>query len=42
MGKAVIFITHDIDELIMVCDKVTILKDGSYVTELQKVRWTLR
>ncbi|NLM19988.1 MAG: sugar ABC transporter ATP-binding protein [Clostridiaceae bacterium] len=36
MGKAVIFITHDIDELIMVCDKVTILKDGSYVTELQK------
>lgn len=33
---AVIFISHDIDELMMVCDEMTILRDGVFIAELQK------
>jgi len=35
-GKSVIFISHDIEELIEVCDKLTILRDGEYVGSLIK------
>lgn len=35
-GKAVLFISHDIDELISVCDSVTILRDGEYIDTLGK------
>lgn len=28
---AVLFITHDLDELVMICDSVTILRDGVYI-----------
>jgi len=30
-NKAVIFISHRIEELLNICDKVTILKDGEYI-----------
>lgn len=33
-GKAVIFISHDIDELMQVCNCVTILRDGKYIATL--------
>lgn len=35
-GKSVIFISHDLDELMLVTDSVTILRDGQYVTTLSK------
>lgn len=35
-GKSVIFITHDIDEMIEVCDKISVLRDGVYVGSLEK------
>lgn len=33
-GNAVIFISHDLDELKSVCDVVTVMRDGAYVTTL--------
>ncbi len=33
-GKTVIFISHDLDELKSVCDNVTVMRDGFYVTTL--------
>lgn len=33
-GRGVIFISHDLDELVMLCDSVTILRDGHYVDTL--------
>lgn len=33
-GKSVIFISHDLEELKSVCDAVTVMRDGSYVTTL--------
>ena len=35
-GKAVIFISHDLDELLEVCDVLTVLRDGAIVGELKK------
>lgn len=35
-GKGVLFISHDIDELMTVCDSVTILRDGEYIDTLDK------
>ena len=35
-NKAVLFISHDLDELMSVCTKVSILRDGCLVTELDK------
>lgn len=35
-GKSVIFISHDLDEVKMVSDRVTIMRDGEYVTTLEK------
>lgn len=32
--KCVIFISHDLDELKAVCDSVTVMRDGAYVTTL--------
>ncbi len=34
-GKSVIFIGHDLDEIIRVCDTATVLRDGCYVDTLQ-------
>ena len=33
-GGAVIFISHDIDELMEICDEITILRDGVFIREL--------
>ena len=35
-NKAILFISHDIDELISVCDSVTILRDGENIDTLEK------
>ncbi len=35
-GKAVIFISHDLDELMEVCDTLTVLRDGNLITTLDK------
>lgn len=35
-GKSVIFISHDLDEIMDTCDSVTVLRDGHYVDTLQK------
>jgi ribose transport system ATP-binding protein len=35
-GKSVLFISHDIEELISVCDTVTILRDGVVITTLSE------
>lgn len=35
-GGAVLFISHDIDEIMEMCDALTILRDGVKITSLQK------
>jgi ribose transport system ATP-binding protein len=35
-GKSVIFISHDIDEMIHTCDEIVVLRDGVYIDSLQK------
>lgn len=35
-GKSVIFISHDLDEIMAVCDTVTILRDGIYIDTIEK------
>ncbi|MBQ7370530.1 MAG: sugar ABC transporter ATP-binding protein [Blautia sp.] len=35
-GKSVIFISHDLDEIMEVCDTVTILRDGIYIDTIEK------
>ena len=36
LNRSIIFISHDIDELIEICDKLTILRDGVNVGSLNK------
>ena len=38
-GKSVIFISHDIDELMEICDTLTILRDGVYIDTLEKEKF---
>lgn len=33
-GRSVIFISHDLDELKEICDNVTVMRDGAYITTL--------
>ena len=35
-GKAILFISHDIDEIMDKCDSLTVLRDGLFVANLQK------
>jgi ribose transport system ATP-binding protein len=35
-SKTVLFITHDLDELIQVCDTVTVMRDGRFIASLAK------
>ncbi|MCR4578322.1 MAG: sugar ABC transporter ATP-binding protein [Clostridiales bacterium] len=35
-GKAVIFISHDLDEIKQVCDTLTVLRDGKIITHFSK------
>jgi len=36
-GSSVIFISHDIDEMMDKCDRLTILRDGNYIDTLEKI-----
>ena len=36
-GKAVIFISHDLDEIKQVCDTLTVLRDGKIITHFMKL-----
>lgn len=35
-GKTVLFITHDLDELVRVCDSVTVMRDGHFIANLDQ------
>lgn len=35
-NKSVLFISHDIDELMEVCDSLVVLRDGNYIGELDR------
>jgi ribose transport system ATP-binding protein len=35
-GKSVIFISHDLDEVISICDRITVLRDGHIIRTLEK------
>lgn len=35
-GKAVIFISHDLDEIMTVCDRLTVLRDGNIIRTFAK------
>lgn len=35
-GKAVVFISHDLDEIMEVCDTLTVLRDGNMIRTFQK------
>ncbi len=41
-GGSVLFITHDLDELVQVCDSVTIMRDGHYITTLPKEQMDIK
>lgn len=41
-GGSVMFITHDMEELVSVCDSVTIMRDGHYVTTLSRKEMDLK
>ncbi len=38
-GRAVIFISHDLDEVMEICDTVTILRDGIYIKTIEKAEY---
>ena len=35
-GKTVIFISHDLDEIMNVCDRLTVLRDGKIIRTFEK------
>ena len=37
-GKSVLFISHDLDELMQKCDTLTVLRDGNIVANLEKAK----
>ncbi|MCI8615864.1 MAG: sugar ABC transporter ATP-binding protein [Lachnospiraceae bacterium] len=41
-GGSVMFITHDLDELIQVCDSVTVMRDGRFVATLPKEKMVVK
>lgn len=41
-GKAVIFISHDLDELIEVCNSIVVLRDGRVVSRLEGEEMTVK
>lgn len=40
-GSGIIFITHDLEELISVCDRVTVLRDGVLIGSLTKEEFSI-
>lgn len=39
MGKAVLFISHDLDEIMEVCDTLTVLRDGAIIRHFDKTEF---
>ena len=39
-GTAIIYITHDLDEVLMLCDRVSVMRDGALVASDAAVGWT--
>ncbi|MDR0758810.1 MAG: sugar ABC transporter ATP-binding protein, partial [Treponema sp.] len=39
-GKSVLMVTHDVEEMVQLCDSITIMRDGKIVTERQSVETT--
>ena len=38
-GKAILFISHDLDEIMQVCDSLTVLRDGKLIRTFQKAEF---
>lgn len=38
-GKSVIFISHDLDEFMEICDRLTVLRDGDYIATVEKAQY---
>lgn len=38
-AKAVVFISHDLDEIMNVCDSLTVLRDGNIITTYEKAEY---
>lgn len=41
-GGSVLFITHDMEELVSVCDSVTVMRDGHFIRTLQREEMDLK
>lgn len=39
-GKSVIFISHDIDEMMSKCDRLTVLRDGDYIDTIESSEYS--
>ncbi len=41
-GGSVMFITHDLEELVSICDSVTVMRDGRFIRTLQREEMDLK
>lgn len=39
-GTAIIFISHDLDEVLTICDRVSVMRDGALIETRRAVDWT--
>ena len=37
-GKTVVFISHDMEEVELVCDSISVLRDGNFVGTIRRKR----
>jgi ABC-type sugar transport system ATPase subunit len=40
-GSSIIFISHDLDEVLMVCSRVSVMRDGALIDTRPVSRWTI-
>ena len=38
-GMAIVYISHRMDEIFEICDRVTVLRDGKYIGEVKTKRY---